>query len=73
MQERCKTNINTMLFCNVVGTLHCNVVILGCGNVAGTSFSQCCENNLLTSIYVVCLLGGHHKSKGPRVLPQIQT
>ena len=42
-----------MLFCNVVGTLHCHVVILGCGNVAGLSFSQRCENNLLTTLYNV--------------------
>ena len=41
-----------------MGTLHCNIVIQGCGNVAGTSFSQRCENNLLTMLYnVVCLLG----------------
>ena len=40
-----------MLFCNVVGMLHCIVVILCCGNIAGTSFSQRCENNLLTMLY----------------------
>ena len=43
-------NIDTTLFCNVVGTLHYNIVILSCENVADTSFSQRC-------IYIVCLLG----------------
>ena len=37
----------------IVGTLHYNVVILCCSNVAGTSFSQRCENNLLTTLYNV--------------------
>ena len=36
-----------------MGTLHYNVVILCCSNVAGTSFSQRCENNLLTTLYNV--------------------
>ena len=41
-----------------MGTLHCKVVFLCCGNVAGTSFSQRCENNLLTTLYnVVFTLG----------------
>ena len=39
-----------------MGTLHCNVVILRCGDVAGTSFSQRCEINLLTTLYVVFML-----------------
>ena len=38
-----------------MGTLHYNVVILCCSNVAGTSFSQRCENNLLTTLYNVVL------------------
>ena len=41
-----------MLSCNIVGTLHCNVVILLCGNVVVTSFSQR-ENNILTTLYKV--------------------
>ena len=43
----------TPLFYNAVGMLHYNVVILRCGNVVGTSFSQCSENNLLTTLYNV--------------------
>ena len=39
-----------------MGELYSNVVILRCGNVASTSFSQRCENNLLTTLYVVLTL-----------------
>ena len=44
-----------------MGTLHYNIVILRCGNVAGMSFSQRWKITFLQDvqrcIYVVCLLG----------------
>ena len=46
-------NIQHKYNCRMCGDRDYNVVILCCGNVAGTSFSQRCENNLLTTLYNV--------------------
>ena len=57
-------NINTTLFCNVVGTLHYNdchfMLWQRCWHVFFTTLLNQPFNNVVQRcIYVVCLLGGH--------------